>query len=196
MLHFPLQIDGWVLVRFPNWLESQLGVQYPKNMGILLWPSPELFFGHTSWGKDKNWIGRCLSCQFALAALRFTHKVRSYSHSTATTGLPLRFCSQEALDLFNFSTVFVKFHRFAFASTTNLTLWLCSLDNVLDLFNFSSVFAKFHWFAFVSTTNFTMDWFVDVFDRFQCLYLRAVQLVNSAEFLTDLISSFWISTKS
>ena len=144
------------LVRFPNWLESQLGPQYPKNMGILLRLTPEHFFGHTSWGKDKNWIGRCISCQLALSALQFTHNVRSYSHSTSTSGLPLRFCSQEALDLFNFSTRFVKFHRFAFASTANLTLWLCSQENVLDLFKFSTAFAKFHRFAFVSATRLTI----------------------------------------
>ena len=52
------------LVRFPNWLESQLGAQYPKNMGILIRTLPELSFGHALGKGDKNWISECLSKRF------------------------------------------------------------------------------------------------------------------------------------
>ena len=44
--------------------ESQLGAQYPKNMGILLRGLPELSFGHTLGKGDKNWISECHSKRF------------------------------------------------------------------------------------------------------------------------------------
>ena len=45
-----LALPGWtniphLLVRFPNWLESQLGAQYPKNMG----PPPICHFVSDHW---------------------------------------------------------------------------------------------------------------------------------------------------
>ena len=47
------------LVRFPNSLAlgSELGAQYPKNMGILLRTLPELSFGHALRAGDKNRLG-------------------------------------------------------------------------------------------------------------------------------------------
>ena len=63
---------------------SRLGVQYPKNSKIFLWLLPQPSSGNALVCVDKNWNISGLLSGFQLEKLFFIHKVRSYSHSTAT----------------------------------------------------------------------------------------------------------------
>ena len=95
------------------------GLQYSKNSQIFLCVFPQSSFGHALRKGDKNWISRCLSWRFCFGCTPVHSQSAElqpfYGRLRFATLPPIChfrcFWSQDAMDLFNFSTVFLIFPK-------------------------------------------------------------------------------------
>ena len=91
----------------------------PKNSQIFLCVLPQSSFGHALGKGDKNWISRCLSWRFCFGCTPVHSQSAElqpfYGRLLFATSPPIChfrcFWSQDAMDLFNFSTVFLIFPK-------------------------------------------------------------------------------------